>query len=195
MVGKRVGFAPGVYDLFHVGHLNILREARAHCDYLIAGVTSDDMVVRLKGRPPVVPLVERLEIVKSIRFVDEAIVESLFDKLETWKCVGFDVIFKGDDWRGTDVWTTYENRFGKVGVEVVYFPYTVHTSSTLLRSALNLLTSSSPSSEPVPAPAAVGVGGSGQLPEPLHKEGGHEEHVSNEQRAVKAEEQILAAKE
>lgn len=184
MRGKRVGFAPGVYDLFHVGHLNILRLARAHCDYLIAGVTSDEMVLRLKGRPPVVPLSERLEIVNSIRFVDEVIVESLFDKVKTWESVGFDVIFKGDDWRGTERWNELERRFGKFGVEVVYFPYTMHTSSTLLRSALDLLTSHAPSGSI-----------SGQLPEPLHEEGGHEEDMRNEQRAVQAEKEILAAQE
>ncbi len=97
----RTGYAPGVYDLFHVGHLNILREARRRCDRLVAGVTSDELTVRLKGRRPVVPLEERLEIVRGLRCVDEAVVESAEDKLETWRQVGFDVIFKGDDWRGT----------------------------------------------------------------------------------------------
>ncbi|MEJ8670683.1 adenylyltransferase/cytidyltransferase family protein [Streptomyces sp. NBC_01017] len=145
MMRERLGYAPGVFDLFHVGHLNVLRRARGHCDRLVAGVCSDDLVVRLKGRPPVVPLAERLQIVRSVRYVDETFVATVDDKMEIWKEVGFDVIFKGDDWLGTDVWTTLETQFARVGVEVVYFPYTEHTSSTLLRDALHLLAPQKPS--------------------------------------------------
>lgn len=136
---QTVGYAPGVYDLFHVGHLNILRHARSQCDYLVAGVVSDEMAQLAKGRMPVVPLIERLEIVRSIDFVDAAFVETVPDKLETWKQVRFDVIFKGDDWRGTPKGDRLERDFATVGVEVVYFPYTVHTSSTQLRRALDEL--------------------------------------------------------
>lgn len=143
-MGERLGYAPGVFDLFHVGHLNILRRARDHCDRLVAGVCSDELVVRLKGRPPVVPLAERLQIVRSVRHVDDVHVATVNDKIEIWKEVGFDVIFKGDDWLGTDVWTTLETEFARVGVKVVYFPYTVHTSSTLLRDALRLLGEQAP---------------------------------------------------
>lgn len=132
-----VGYAPGGYDLFHVGHLNILRHARSRCDVLIAGVVSDELLERVKGRPPVVPLAERLEIVRNIGFVDDAVAELLPDKLDTWAQVGFDVIFKGDDWRGTPKGDKLERDFASVGVEVVYFPYTVHTSSTQLRRYLD----------------------------------------------------------
>ncbi|TDC24196.1 cytidyltransferase [Streptomyces sp. 8K308] len=142
-VRHTVGYAPGVYDLFHVGHLNILRHARSRCDYLVAGVVSDEMAELAKGRPPVIPLVERLEIVRSIRFVDAAFVETVPDKLETWQQVRFDVLFKGDDWRGTPRGDRLERDFATVGVEVVYFPYTVHTSSTQLRAALSALTADS----------------------------------------------------
>ena len=135
----RVGYAPGAYDLFHIGHLNILRHARSQCDYLVAGVVSDEMAEHAKGRRPVVPLVERLEIVRSVRFVDAAFVETVPDKLETWRQVRFDVLFKGDDWRGTDKGLRLERDFATVGVEIVYFPYTVHTSSTQLRKALDVL--------------------------------------------------------
>ncbi|MFI1166638.1 adenylyltransferase/cytidyltransferase family protein [Streptomyces sp. NPDC020801] len=135
----RVGYAPGVYDLFHIGHLNILRHARSQCDYLVAGVVSDEMAELAKGRRPVVPLPERLEIVRSVRHVDAAFVETVPDKLETWQQVRFDVIFKGDDWRGTEKGERLERDFATVGVEVVYFPYTVHTSSTLLTRALDAL--------------------------------------------------------
>jgi len=136
-----VGYAPGVYDLFHVGHLNILRHARSQCDRLIAGVVSDEMAELAKGRPPVVPLVERLEIVRSVRFVDEAVAETVPSKLDTWRQTPFDILFKGDDWRGTEKGDRLERDFATVGVEIVYFPYTVHTSSTLLRRALDSLAS------------------------------------------------------
>jgi glycerol-3-phosphate cytidylyltransferase len=131
-----VGYAPGAYDLFHVGHLNILRTAKQHCDHLIAGVVSDEMLELTKGRRPIVPLAERMEIVSHISFVDEVVAEVVRDKVETWRSVPFDVIFKGDDWRGTPKGDKLERDFEAVGVRVVYFPYTRHTSSTLLRQAL-----------------------------------------------------------
>ncbi|MFF5444908.1 adenylyltransferase/cytidyltransferase family protein [Streptomyces sp. NPDC012888] len=135
----RVGYAPGAYDLFHIGHLNILRHARSQCDYLVAGVVSDEMAELAKGRRPMIPLVERLEIVRSVKYVDAAFVETVPDKVETWKQVRFDVLFKGDDWRGTAKGDKLEADFAAVGVDVVYFPYTVHTSSTQLRRALDAL--------------------------------------------------------
>jgi glycerol-3-phosphate cytidylyltransferase len=136
----RVGYAAGGFDLFHVGHLNILRRAKSHCNYLIAGVVSDEMLCATKGSPPVVPLAERLEIVRHISFVDEAVAEVLEDKLDTWRELRFDVFFKGDDWRGTERGDRLERQFAEVGVEVVYFPYTVNTSSTILRRSLEALT-------------------------------------------------------
>ena len=127
---------PGVFDMFHIGHLNILRNARLHCDRLIAGVVSDEMAERAKGQLPVVPLAERLEIVRSVRYVDEAVVESVPDKVEMWRQLRFDVIIKGDDWRGTPKGLALERTMADVGVEVAYLPYTAHTSSTLLRRVL-----------------------------------------------------------
>jgi glycerol-3-phosphate cytidylyltransferase len=140
----RVGYAPGAYDLFHIGHLNILRHARSRCDYLVAGVVSDEMAERAKGRRPMIPLVERLEIVRSVKYVDAAFVETVPDKVETWRQVRFDVLFKGDDWRGTAKGEKLERDFAEVGVEIVYFPYTVHTSSTQLRRALDILAKPEP---------------------------------------------------
>jgi glycerol-3-phosphate cytidylyltransferase len=137
---SRVGYAPGVYDLFHVGHLNVLRRSAELCDHLIAGVVSDDMAALAKGRVPVIPVGERLEIVRSIRYVGDAVVETVPNKLDTWREVGFDVIFKGDDWKGTAKGDKLERDFAGVGVDVVYLPYTVHTSSTLLRLALETAT-------------------------------------------------------
>jgi len=137
--GTRIGYAPGVYDLFHVGHLNILKHARERCDVLIAGVVSDENALAAKGRAPVIPLDERLEIVRALAIVDEGVAETWPDKLTTWRHVGFDVIFKGDDWRGTPKGDALERDMASVGVVVEYFPYTVHTSSTILRAALDVL--------------------------------------------------------
>ncbi|SDF26855.1 glycerol-3-phosphate cytidylyltransferase [Blastococcus aurantiacus] len=139
-----IGYAPGGYDLFHVGHLNVLRHAAEHCDHLIAGVVSDEMLTLAKGRPPVVPLAERMEIVRSLRFVDAVHAETVPNKIDTWREVGFDVIFKGDDWRGTPKGQQLERDFAAVGVTVKYFPYTVHTSSTLLRKALTAIDAEEP---------------------------------------------------
>ena len=130
------GYAPGAYDLFHVGHLNVLREARMRCDHLVVGVVSDQMCELTKGVQPFVPLEERVEIISSLAIVDDVHVETTPDKLDAWEAVRFDRIFKGDDWRGTRKGRALEERLGAVGVEVVYFPYTMHTSSTMLRRAL-----------------------------------------------------------
>ncbi|WP_104104453.1 adenylyltransferase/cytidyltransferase family protein [Arthrobacter sp. 08Y14] len=135
----RIGYASGVYDLFHVGHLNLLMHARSQCDYLIAGVASTEMTQRLKGTTPVIPLAERLEIVRSVRYVDDVVVDEHLNKADTWREVGFNVFFKGDDWRGTEKGNRLERDMAQIGVQVVYFPYTVTTSSTVLRRALTLL--------------------------------------------------------
>ncbi len=131
-----IGYAPGAYDLFHVGHLNVLRQAREHCDVLVAGVVADEICELTKGVRPFVPLEERLDIVRSIGIVDAVHAETTPDKLDAWQEVRFDRIFKGDDWRGTAKGRDLEVRLGAVGVEVVYFPYTMHTSSTMLRRAV-----------------------------------------------------------
>jgi glycerol-3-phosphate cytidylyltransferase len=152
MVRKVVGYAPGAYDLFHVGHLNVLRHARERCDVLVAGVVSDEMCELTKGVRPFVPLEERLEIVRSIDIVDAVHAETTPDKLDAWREVGFSRIFKGDDWRGSAKGRALEERFAPYGVEVVYFPYTMHTSSTQLRRALTNATAS-PTVTPVAVPA------------------------------------------
>ena len=132
----RIGYAPGAYDLFHVGHLNILRHAKSNCDHLIAGVVSDEMCLQAEGSPARDPAAERLEIVSHISYVDDVFAETVPDKLETWQTVRFDVLFKGDDWRGTAKGIKLERDFAAVGVEIVYFPYTMHTSSSMLRRVL-----------------------------------------------------------
>lgn len=132
----RIGYAPGAFDLFHIGHLNLLRSAKQNCDYLIAGVIADDILTKYKRITPIIPLADRLEIVRSIRCVDAAHIATTNDKIEIWKDLRFNVLFKGDDWRGTTEGDKLERDFGAVGVEVSYFPYTLSTSSSALRKSL-----------------------------------------------------------
>lgn len=138
-MGLRIGYAPGAFDLFHIGHLNILKHARSECDFLVAGVVSDEMLEQAKGRRPVVPLAERMEIVASIGYVDKVYAETVPDKLQVWEELRFNVFFKGDDWKGTPQGDRLEAAFRAVGVDVVFFPYTVQTSSSSLRTALELI--------------------------------------------------------
>ncbi|GAA4752491.1 adenylyltransferase/cytidyltransferase family protein [Modestobacter marinus] len=138
------GYAPGAYDLFHIGHLNVLKHAAEHCDRLVVGVVSDEMLLQAKGRLPVIPLAERMEIVRALRFVDDVHAEVVPEKIDTWREVRFDVLFKGDDWRGTAKGAKLERDFAAVGVRVQYFPYTVHTSSTILRRALATIDAQEP---------------------------------------------------
>ncbi|WP_148615630.1 adenylyltransferase/cytidyltransferase family protein [Nocardioides rubriscoriae] len=134
--GPTIGYVPGVFDLFHVGHLNVLRQARAQCDVLVAGLVSDELCETVKGIRPFVPLAERLEIVDSLAMVDATYAETSLDRREAWHQVGFHRVFKGDDWRGSPRGVDLERLMSLLGVEVVYFPYTVHTSSTQLRAVI-----------------------------------------------------------
>lgn len=133
---KAIGYTTGVYDLFHIGHLNLLKKAKLECDYLIVGVTTDELSESRKGKKPIIPFVERMEIVEHVKFVDEVVPQTSMDKFEAWNNLRFNKMFVGDDWKGTDKWNQIEKEFSKVGVEIVYFPYTKHTSSTKLREVL-----------------------------------------------------------
>jgi glycerol-3-phosphate cytidylyltransferase len=134
--GLTVGYVPGAWDMFHIGHLNILLRAREHCDRLIVGVVTDEALFKAKSKWPIVPLEERAEVVRHLNMVDDVVTDFSSNKIEVWKRVGFDVLFKGDDWRGTPKGKKLEADMASVGVVVHYFPYTVHTSSTILRSIL-----------------------------------------------------------
>ena len=136
---KIVGYTTGVFDLFHIGHLNILRNAKLECDYLIVGITTDELCKEKKGIRPVIPFAERMEIVQNIKFVDETVPQASYDKIEAWNNLHFNKMFVGDDWKGTPQWNTMEQEFTKLGVEICYFPYTKHTSSTKLRNVIELL--------------------------------------------------------
>ncbi|MBA6326403.1 adenylyltransferase/cytidyltransferase family protein [Colwellia sp. MB02u-6] len=133
---KKIGYTTGVFDMFHIGHLNVLRRAKLECDYLIVGVTTDELSISGKNKVPVIPFMERMEIVESIKFVDEVVPQVNYDKHDAHKNIKFDIMFVGDDWKNTEKWNLIEKDFIKLGVDIYYFPYTSHTSSTLLRSVL-----------------------------------------------------------
>lgn len=133
---KKIGYTTGVFDLFHIGHLNILKRARLECDYLIVGITTDELAMSIKGEKPFIPFEERMEIVESIKFVDEVVPQTSYNKIEAWNKLKFDRMFVGDDWKGTKEWIQIEKDFRKYNVEIIYFSYTTHTSSTILRDVL-----------------------------------------------------------
>ena len=133
-----IGYTTGVFDLFHVGHLNILKRAKEQCDYLVVGVTVDELVA-YKGKKAFIPYEERAAIVEAIKYVDKVVPQTSMDKMEAWNNLHFHKMFVGDDWKGTDTWNHWEEEFAKVGVEIVYFPYTAKTSSSELREALKSL--------------------------------------------------------
>ena len=130
-----IGYTTGVYDLFHIGHLNLLRSARSMCDKLIVGVSTDELV-SYKNKRAVIPFAERIQIVQSIRYVDMAVPQENMDKMEAWKRYKFNLMFVGDDWFRTEKWEQYERQLGEVGVRIIFFPYTKGTSSTLLNELL-----------------------------------------------------------
>ena len=131
-----VGYTTGVFDMFHVGHLNLLARAREQCDKLIVGVSTDDVVLDYKKHAPIVPYAERVAIVKAIRYVDEVVPQTSMDKFAAWEKLRFNRLFHGNDWKGSAMYNEVEAKLKSVGVEVVYFPYTQGTSSTLLAERL-----------------------------------------------------------
>ena len=134
---KKIGYTTGVFDLFHIGHLNILKRARLECDHLIVGVTTDELCHSAKNQKPFIPFQERMDLVEAVKYVDEVVPQTSYDKMEAWNNLKFDKMFVGDDWKGTDQWNQIEEDFSPHGVEIVYFPYTTHTSSTILRKILS----------------------------------------------------------
>lgn len=131
-----IGYTTGVFDMFHIGHLNILKQAKAQCDYLIVGVSTDELVESEKHKTPIIPFENRVEIVKSIRYVDEVVPQINKNKLEAWEKYKFNRMFVGSDWRESLVWKQLEEKFAPLGVEIVYFEYTDGISSTILRDRL-----------------------------------------------------------
>lgn len=132
----KIGYTTGVFDLFHIGHLNILRRAKEQCDRLIVGVSTDDLVKTYKGKKPVIPFEERKAIVEAIRYVDEVVAQTSMDKLEAWKNIHFDALFHGSDWKGSSMYNDVEEKLHSVGVDMVFLPHTTGTSSTMISDRL-----------------------------------------------------------
>ena len=130
-----IGYTSGVYDLFHIGHLNLLKNAKGLCDKLVVGVTVDELV-SYKGKQAMIPFEDRIEIVRSIKYVDAAVAQENMDKLTMCKKLGAKVLFVGDDWYETDKWRQYEKEFAEEGIRIIYFPYTKGVSSTLISKTL-----------------------------------------------------------
>jgi glycerol-3-phosphate cytidylyltransferase len=135
----KLGYTSGVFDLFHIGHLNILKRAKKHCEYLIVAVSPDKIVEEYKDKIPVIPLEERMKIVESIKYVDSVVVQASMDKYKAWEKLKFDVLFHGDDWKESSMYNEIEKKLNNVGVDVVYFPITKSTTSTILRNALTII--------------------------------------------------------
>jgi glycerol-3-phosphate cytidylyltransferase len=134
-----IGYTTGVFDLFHIGHLNILKRAKEQCDYLIVGVSTDELVESYKNKTPVIPFNERIAIVESIRHVDKVVAQENRDKIAAWKHYNFNVMFVGDDWRGNELFIETERILKKNNVDIVYFSYTQNTSSTLIKNILQAM--------------------------------------------------------
>jgi len=135
----KIGYTTGVFDLFHIGHLNILRNAKLECDHLIVGITTDKLSLEEKGKMPIIPFSERMTIVESIKYVDSVVPQVNYDKIEAWNNLKFNIMFVGDDWQGTEKWNMLEKEFLELGVRISYFPYTQHTSSSRIRKVIDLI--------------------------------------------------------
>lgn len=131
-----IGYTTGVYDMFHIGHLNILRRAKEQCDFLIVGVSTDELVESYKHKLPVIPFEQRMAIVESIRYVDKVIPQISMDKFSAWQELHFNVMFHGDEWKGTELYNKYECDFAQVGVKIVYLSHTEGISSSKLREKI-----------------------------------------------------------
>ena len=129
---KVVGYTTGVYDMFHIGHLNILRRAKEQCDFLIVGVSTDELVQKEKNKTPIISFQERVEIITELRCVDMVVAQHNKDKLQAWGQYHFDKMFVGSDWKGTPQWIHFEKQFAPLGVEIIYLPHTDGISSTIL---------------------------------------------------------------
>lgn len=139
MDGKKykVGYTTGVFDLFHIGHLNLLRNAKDKCEFLIVGVSTDELVENYKHKTPVIPFEERKAIVEAIKYVDMVVPQTSMDKYEAWQTLKFDALFHGDDWKNSTMYNEIIEKFKATGVDVVFLPHTKGTSSTMLTEVLH----------------------------------------------------------
>lgn len=134
----KIGYTTGVFDLFHVGHLNILKKAKENCEYLIVGVSTDELVMEYKNKQPVIPHNERMEIIAGIKYVDRVVSQTTRDKFTAWEILKFNRMFVGDDWKGDPLFNEVEMKFKKVGVDIIYFPYTKGVSTSLVKEKIKL---------------------------------------------------------
>lgn len=132
----KIGYTSGVFDLFHIGHLNILKKAKEQCQYLIVGVCSDELAIKLKGKQPIISYEQRVEIIKCICYVDQAVCEENVDKYEAWRRLHYNALFKGSDAAKRECYKEYEVKLGKEGVDVIYFPYTNGISSSKIKKKI-----------------------------------------------------------
>ena len=133
----KIGYTTGVYDMFHIGHLNILKKAKEQCDYLIVGVSTDEVVQSYKHKTPIIPFEERISIIRELKCVDEAVPQTSMDKMDAWERLHFDAIFHGSDWKGSAMYNEMIEKFSAIGVDVVFLPHTEGVSSTLLSEVLH----------------------------------------------------------
>lgn len=132
----KIGYTTGVYDMFHIGHLNILKRAKEQCEFLIVGVSTDELVESYKHKPPIIPFAERMAIVEAIKYADQVVPQKNMDKFAAWEELHFNAIFHGDDWKGSSMYDEIEKKLATVGVDMVFLPHTDGTSSTLLAEKL-----------------------------------------------------------
>lgn len=131
-----IGYTTGVFDMFHIGHLNILRRAKAQCDYLIVGVSTDEVVQSYKNKTPIIPYEQRAAIVEAIKYVDEVVPQVTMDKVEFLRVRHFDIMFHGDEWKGTELYNKYEEEFARYGARIEYLDHTDGISSSMLREKI-----------------------------------------------------------
>lgn len=136
---NKIGFIQGTFDMFHIGHLNLIKKAKEMCDYLIVAVNTDELVQQYKKKTPIFSFKERFEIVKAIKYVDKVVIANDRDKLKAYNKYKFDYLIMGDDWKGTDFYNKVSKDLEKVGVKVIYFPYTKSVSSTKLVKTIEIL--------------------------------------------------------
>lgn len=150
MENRIIGYTTGVYDMFHIGHLNVIRRAKEQCDYLIVGVSTDELVQREKGKTPVIPYEERAAIIQALRYVDAVVPQTDKNKRGAWEKYHFHKMFVGSDWQGTPQWESYEKQFAPLGVEIVYLSHTDGISSTKLTGVIKKLLDERPQTDTSP---------------------------------------------
>lgn len=133
----KIGYTTGVFDMFHVGHLNILEKAKQQCDYLIVGVSTDELVAEYKHKQPIIPFEQRIRIVEAIKYVDKVVPQTSMDKFQAWEDLRFNVLFHGNDWQGTEMYNEQQRKLSAAGVETIFFEYTQGVSSSILKAKMD----------------------------------------------------------